>query len=50
MGTLNVTALNMLDYELAIAINLFFCIVNLLGILLCDLAYGLVDPRVRISK
>lgn len=50
MGTLNVTALNMLDYELAIAINLFFCIVNLLGILLCDLAYGLVDPRVRVSK
>ena len=50
MGTLNVTALNTLDYELAIAINLFFCIVNLLGILLCDLAYGIVDPRVRVGK
>ena len=50
MGTLNVTALNTLDYELAIAINLFFCIVNLLGILLCDIAYGIVDPRVRVSK
>lgn len=50
MGTLNVTALNTMDYELAIAINLFFCIVSLLGILICDLAYGLVDPRIRISK
>ncbi len=50
MGTLNVTALATLDYELAIAINLFFCIVSLLGILICDLAYGLVDPRVRVSK
>ena len=50
MGTLNVTALNTLDYELAIAINLFFCVVNLLGILICDIAYGLVDPRVRVSK
>ena len=50
MGTLNVTALNTLDYELAIAINLFFCIVSLLGILICDLAYGLVDPRIRVSK
>ena len=50
MGTLNVTALNTLDYELAIAINLFFCLVSLLGILICDLAYGLVDPRIRVSK
>lgn len=50
MGTLNVTALNTLDYELAIAINLFFCIVSLLGILICDIAYGIVDPRVRINK
>ena len=50
MGTLNVTALNTMDYELAIAINLFFCIVSLLGILICDLAYGLVDPRIRVSK
>ena len=50
MGTLNVTALNTMDYELAIAINLFFCVVSLLGILICDLAYGLVDPRIRVSK
>lgn len=50
MGNLNVTALATLDYELAIAINLFFCIVSLMGILICDLAYGLVDPRVRVSK
>ena len=50
MGTLNVTALNTMDYELAIAINLFFCVVSLLGILICDLAYGWVDPRIRVSK
>ena len=50
MGTLNVTALNTMDYELAIAINLFFCVVSLLGIPICDLAYGLVDPRIRVSK
>lgn len=50
MGSTNVMALTWLDYELAIAINLFFTIVSLLGILVCDIAYGIVDPRVRINK
>ena len=50
MGSTNVLALNWLDYELAIAINLFFTIVSMLGILLCDIVYGIVDPRVRVNK
>ena len=50
MGALNVYALNSLDYELAMAIQLFFTMVSLLGLLLCDLAYGIVDPRVRVNK
>ena len=50
MGALNVYALNSLDYELAMAIQLFFTLVSLLGLLLCDLAYGIVDPRVRVNK
>lgn len=50
MGSTNVLALTWLDYELSIAINLFFTIVSLLGILLCDIVYGIVDPRVRVNK
>jgi len=50
MGALYVAALNNLDYELVMAIQLFYTIVSLVGLLLCDLCYGLIDPRVRINK
>lgn len=50
MGALYINALNNLDYELVMAIQLFFTIVSLIGLLLCDLIYGLVDPRVRVNK
>jgi peptide/nickel transport system permease protein len=50
MGATNVLALTYLDYELAITINLFFTIVSLLSILVCDIAYGIVDPRVRVNR
>lgn len=50
MGRLNIQALNNKDYELALAIQLFYIIVALFGRLLIDLSYGLVDPRVRITK
>lgn len=50
MGRLNIQALNNKDYELALAINLFYVTISLVGRLLIDLSYGLVDPRVRITK
>lgn len=30
--------------------QMFYTIVSLVGVLLTDLAYGLVDPRVRVNK
>ena len=50
MGRLNIQALNNKDYELALAIQLFYVAIALFGRLLIDLSYGLVDPRVRITK
>lgn len=50
MGRLNIQALNNKDYELALAIQLFYIVVSLLGRIIIDLSYGLVDPRVRITK
>lgn len=50
MGRLNIQALNNKDYELALAIQLFYVVISLFGRLLIDLSYGLVDPRVRITK
>lgn len=50
MGRLNIQALNNKDYELALAIQLFYIVVSLIGRIIIDLSYGLVDPRVRITK
>lgn len=50
MGRLYWQGLNNLDFELVLAIQMFYTVVSLLGTLLTDLSYGLVDPRVRIDK
>ena len=50
MGKLYIGALNNHDYELALAIQMFYTVVSLVGALVIDLSYGLVDPRVRIDK
>ena len=39
-----------LDFELVLAIQMFYTIVALIGSLLMDISYGLVDPRVRVDK
>lgn len=50
MGKLYWTGLNNLDFELVLAIQMFYTVVALLGSLLMDISYGLVDPRVRVDK
>ena len=50
MGALYIKALNNHDYELALAMQMFYTVVSLIGALITDLSYGLVDPRVRIDK
>ena len=50
MGRLNIQSLTNKDYELALAIQLFYISIALVGRLLTDLSYGFVDPRVRITK
>lgn len=50
MGALNVTGLNNTDYELVLAIQLFYTLISLIGILITDISYGLIDPRVRVDK
>ena len=43
-------ALAGLDFELVLAIQMFYTVVSLIGSLLIDISYGLVDPRVRVNK
>ncbi len=50
MGQLYYQGLMNSDYELALAIQMFYIVVSLLGQLIMDLSYGLVDPRVRVDK
>ncbi|MGI6157451.1 MAG: ABC transporter permease subunit [Saccharofermentanales bacterium] len=50
MGKLYWLGLNNRDFELVLAIQMFYTVVSLLGALLIDLSYGLVDPRVRVDK
>ena len=38
------------DYELVLAMQMFYTAVALMGALLIDLSYGLVDPRIRITR
>ncbi len=50
MGKLYITALMNQDYDLAMAVQLFYVVISLVGNLLVDLSYGVVDPRVRITE
>lgn len=38
------------DYDLALAIQMLYCVITLISNLITDLSYGIVDPRVRINK
>lgn len=50
LGKLYIDALNGKDYQVAMALQMFYVILGLIGNLIIDLAYGLVDPRVRVNK
>ncbi|NLE21076.1 MAG: ABC transporter permease [Clostridiales bacterium] len=49
-GRLYIQGLLNNDYELALAMQMFYTIISLVGTLLTDLSYGLIDPRVRVNK
>jgi peptide/nickel transport system permease protein len=50
LGKLYIQALSGKDYEIAMALQMFYVVLGLVGNLIIDLAYGLVDPRVRVNK
>ena len=50
MGNLYIIGLNNHDYELVLAVQMFYTVISLVGALIMDLSYGLVDPRVRVDK
>lgn len=49
IGKVYFDALSVNDTEIALALQMFYVVVALVGNLLTDAAYGLVDPRIRIG-
>ena len=50
IGKVYYEALKVGDNEIVLAMQMFYIFLALVGNLLVDLAYGLVDPRIRLSK
>lgn len=50
LGKLLIDSLYNQDYDVVMAIQLLYIVIALLGNLLSDLSYGIVDPRVRVNK
>lgn len=49
-GKLYINALQGNDYDLVLTLQMFYIIIGLLGNLIIDLLYGVIDPRIRVSK
>ncbi len=50
MGKFYIDALNNQDYNVALAVQMFYIIITLVGILITDISYGFVDPRVKVDQ
>ena len=50
LGRVYINSLNNKDFEVVLLLQMFYVIIGLLGNLIVDIAYGLADPRIRVSK
>ncbi|MFN8491217.1 MAG: ABC transporter permease [Caldilineaceae bacterium] len=50
MGRLTIDAINSRDYPLMMALFVISSFLGILGVLLVDILYGIVDPRVRYGR
>lgn len=50
IGRVYFDSLTRSDNEVVLALQMFYIIISLLGNLITDIAYGFVDPRVRVNK
>ena len=49
MGNLFISSIQSFDYAVALALEMFYVLIALVGNLIIDMAYTLVDPRIRFS-
>ncbi len=50
LGNYYVKAVSNSDYTMIIGLTIFFAILYTIALILVDILYGIVDPRIRISK
>ncbi len=50
IGEFYYKALNVNDNEVILALQLFYIVIGLFGNLVIDIAYGFIDPRIRVNK
>ncbi|MEG0328746.1 MAG: ABC transporter permease [Erysipelothrix sp.] len=49
IGSVLVSGINSRDYQLVLAINIFYAIISLVSNVVMDIGYALVDPRVKLD-
>lgn len=49
MGLLMITSIQLFDYAVALTVGMFYIFIGLIGNLIIDLLYTVVDPRVRFQ-
>lgn len=49
MGGIMIKSINAPDYPVTLAALIFYSVISLVTVLLVDLSYGIIDPRVRIG-
>ena len=49
LGGLMVDSINASDHMLTVAILMFYSMISLITVLIVDISYGIVDPRVRMG-
>ena len=49
MGGMMINSINAGDHQLTIAVLIFYSIVSLVTMLIVDISYGLLDPRIRMG-
>ena len=50
LGKMMISGLNQRDFSVVLAMQMFYVILSLLGKVIMDIAYTLVDPRVRLEN
>lgn len=50
IGRTYINALQGNDFEVALALQMFYVLISLAGNLVTDIVYGFVDPRIRVNK